>query len=58
MIDDLNKLREYRNAQPHPDKVELKSVIDGLGDTIWQNCMEYYKRLILKCVQRDELCPS
>ena len=58
IIDNLNKLRKYRNAQPHPDKVKLKFAIDGLGDTIWQNCMEYYKRLILKCVQQNGLCPS
>ena len=58
MIDDLNKLRKYRNAQPHPDKVKLKFIVDGVGEPIWQNCMEYYKRLILKCVQQNGLCPS
>ena len=58
MIDDLGMLRNYRNAQPHPNKKDLKFTQDGLDDKIWQNCMEYYKRLILKCIQENGLCPS
>ena len=56
--DDLDVLRDYRNAQPHPNKEDLKFTVDGLDDTIWKNCMKYYKRLILKCVQQKGLCPS
>lgn len=58
LTDNLHKLRKYRNAQPHPNKEDLKFTADGLDDTIWKNCMEYYKHLILKCVQENGLCPS
>ena len=58
MIDDLDVLIYYRHAQPHPDKEELKFIVDGVDEPIWQNCMQYYKRLILKCIQENGLCPS
>ena len=58
MIDDLDVLRDYRNAQPHPDKENLKFTTDGVSESVLQNCLQYYKRLILKCIQENGLCPS
>ena len=58
MIDDLGVLRNYRNAQPHPDKENLKFTTDGVSEPVLQNCLQYYKRLILKCIQKNGLCPS
>lgn len=58
MIDDLDVLRNYRNAQPHPDKENLKFTTTGVSESVLQNCLQYYKRLILKCIQENGLCPS
>ena len=58
MIDDLDVLRDYRNAQPHPNKENLKFTTDGISESVFQNCLQYYKRLILKCIEKNGLCPS
>ena len=54
----LRKLRHYRNAQPHPHAKKLEFTVDGICESTWQNCLRYYKRLILKCIQKNGLCPS
>ncbi|MCY3626672.1 MAG: hypothetical protein OXG88_03415 [Gammaproteobacteria bacterium] len=58
IIDNLRKLRQYRNAQPHPHAKNLQFTIDGISESVFQNCLQYYKRLILKCIQENKLCPS